>query len=341
MAAAARGWVWASDEDNMPSSGDILSALRELMHDDTAASRQANLPFFPLDLLKLVASHLDYAPNIRPVTDLPALLYHPHHPAQLVPERNGLLYLHVWSDARDTYVRGFYTVFHARRTTSGIHHNERAREHSLNIEITDAEWSILGRTEGFAGVLADWVAKEISKDPMLYLGEAGRMLTMPPFAGLETRRQMILAYFVGIKQLAHPAVPHRNNPQSMHSPTCCLEIGADRETQLLDVDVFAAETGELLYYLPKRDRFNGEETVAWQARVRALDLPVPHELVRPFSINDQSCMLLGLRVSGGAGLSFLARVKQVMQVQPAPAPQRRDSKPVCHIPPPSLSRTTQ
>jgi hypothetical protein len=67
--------------------------------------------------------------DVRPLTDLVALLHHPEHPAKLCMEpkaRYPLAYIHTWNDklSEPKYVRTFHTSFAARKTVSGIQYGK-------------------------------------------------------------------------------------------------------------------------------------------------------------------------------------------------------------------------
>jgi hypothetical protein len=145
MTATAQDWAWAEQLPYAPTSEEVLGVLCEVLHDDTPVSRQADMPFVPLDLLKLMTTYLACVPNIRPVSDLPALLHHPHHPAKLVVQPStragnpSVLYLHVWHAWHDTYVRGFHSHFQARRTPTGIVKHSYLPDCTLDVEMTPDE----------------------------------------------------------------------------------------------------------------------------------------------------------------------------------------------------------
>jgi hypothetical protein len=291
--ADARDWVWAADVAREPSSSEILRVLRECMHDN-----HATLPFFPLDLLKSIASQLDYGPSARPVSELPALLRHADHPAHLVRE-DRIIYLHVWDQLRGIYVRGFLASFPARKTPSGIQFNPRMLQYRLRFEITDEEWGILGKTDDFPGVLAEWMATEVNKDPVLYLGEAGKLLLGPGLVEhADVRKDMLLAYLEN--QVANPSSPSK--------VTCCYKIEVERHTYQANVEVL--EAGQVLYRPPSRQEHAATTVSAAQSRKRPCESPSPCDLVQPNSVNDQTCLLSGLFVKG-LQMAYATRVMQV------------------------------
>jgi hypothetical protein len=255
------------------------------------------------------------------VSDLPALLYHPIHPAKLVPERSrnkkpSLIYLHVWNEGRETYVRGFSTLFQARKTVTGIQYGRMFRDYRLTVDITAEEWNILGHTDEFTGVLANWIAAEIAKNPTHYLDEeACRILTLPAVANeVELRKCFILTFLrAGSSCLALPQRPGSLHPNVIHSPMCSLKIGVNRTIRLPKINVSKKETGDLCYHLPPRDRSH-ESVAQWEERIMKLCMPSPCDLIRPQSINDQSWLLLGLHVKG-ASIGYVTRATQVIQIQ--------------------------
>jgi hypothetical protein len=56
----ARDWVWGADLIDLPASQDVLQVLRHVLHDNTPVFHKAGQPFVPIDLLKIVASYLEY-----------------------------------------------------------------------------------------------------------------------------------------------------------------------------------------------------------------------------------------------------------------------------------------
>jgi hypothetical protein len=147
MTQLVQDWIKAIDLPDMPTHEEVLSVLCNVLYKDTCVC------FIPLDLLKLITTYLECTPKIRSMLDLPALLYHPQHPAKLVVSEGDPLtaYLHVWNEWNETYVRGFQSSFGPR-------------------PLTREEWDVVGYTHDFTGVLVDWIATEIVKDPVLYLG---------------------------------------------------------------------------------------------------------------------------------------------------------------------------
>jgi hypothetical protein len=316
MAAAAaaadtQDWVWASQLLDIPSSKDILRTLQEIMHDDTPAFRQAGCPFFPLDLLKLMAVCLDYGYPARPLSALSTLLYHPQHPAKLVVEEHSVngpfcvIYLHVWHEGHATYVRGFHTLFQSYKTPSGIIAYD-SRSHSLSVETDHQDdWNILGQTDDFTGVLVDWLTTEIAKDPELYLEPEHQIV---PWNYLSTDLQKRITLARMGQRIIQPASVD-------HPSVCRLQIRGYHHLQVPVLDVLQAGTNQPLYSVPKRDNAN-ESLVSYQERIRTLNLPSLSDLVQPHSVNDVSWLLLGWSVHG-TKINHMTHVLQVAQVQPA------------------------
>jgi hypothetical protein len=308
----APDWVWASALPDLPSSRNVLRALREMMHDDTPVSRQANLPFFPLDVLKLVAEHVDYGYKVRPVSALPVsalpvLLYHPQYPAKLVKHTStigstprSIFYLHLWHEGHATYVRGFYTLFQARHTPKGIHHNVDWNQYSIAVDVDKEDERILGQKNDVAGVLVDWFATEVAKDPVHYLGSSFACLLRGDY---ETRKELILFHIQPHRRLIQP------------DRTCLVKIKFHCDLRIPILDVLQAGVSKPLYAVPKQDKKEHEDVVAYQARVDALNLPSPCNLVPPHSINDVSWLLLGW-IMRDACIGYMTHVMQVSQAQP-------------------------
>jgi hypothetical protein len=307
MAEPAQDWVWASELPDVLASKDVLCVLREIMHDDTPVSRSASLPFFPFDVLKVVAGYLDYGYRVHPLSTLPSLLYHPQHPAKLVKHQCAagtmslsLLYLHLWHEGHATYVRGFYTLFQARHTPKGIHHELRWSEYSIAVDASEEDKHVLGHTDDVTGVLVDWFVTELAKNPIHYLGSADALLLQ---STLETRKGIILSRIDPRMRLIQP------------DQTCLIKIHVDHGLERPILDVFRAGVSKPLYTVPKQDKKH-EDLATYQARVDALNLPSLCDLVPPRSTIDVSWLLMGWIVNG-MRTGHMTRAMQVSQSQPA------------------------
>jgi hypothetical protein len=290
----AQDWIWAHNEmvDGPSVSGNLLQTLRALMHDDTDTYRQGELPFMPLDIVKLIASYLDYGSRIRPVSELPALLYHPTHPAKLVADVDEqgrkVFYLHLWRESLDMYVRGFYTCCNARQTYRGLWD---LRSTSMRFDIHDEELGILGHlNDECNGILADWMAKQIYKNQVLYFGKD----IIPEWLFSERK------YIVSRVILVHDrlAAPARTYYDSDFPASGRVEFAINPDTKLPDVDVLEADNDTPLY-----------------------------NLIKPWSINDYTWLLLGIRVGDIDGICtrvhYMTRMTQIRLVQPPPPKMQR------------------
>jgi len=306
-----------------------------------------------------VAKDWEWSPdtNIRPLTDLIALLNHPEHPAKLCMEPKAkypLAYIHIWNEKKLKYERSFHTTFAARKTVSGIQYGKLHKDYNITFEITSEEWGILGKTAEFAGTLISWIADELFKDPAFYFGEEAAFMMKNPMFPPEVRKAMILNGY--LKVAAKPSgpativdptnkdrrIPKPGKEDVIYSPSLRVKIDVDRDINLPKIDVFKVNDPEPAYYLPGYDGpdydKNNENTkksalAPWIASVQGLNLPSPCELVKPQSTNDLSCTILGISIKGSAW-QLCTRAMQIVCVEAAKeyVDQKRGGKPTCRIP---------
>jgi hypothetical protein len=259
-----------------------------------------------------------------------------------VDSEHGMAHLCFWNDVHEAAMVG--SVHHANHLPQGFHEREfrtcftsrttrygiDMHRKTMDVELTADEHSIL------EVLLITWIVNHMLKEPKIYFSDCNTKFAFlwDPAVSIEVKREAILnlrtpnlATYTKACQDVLLRHGHLVDASSFRK-AFAVDVDVVPEIDLLHVDIFVHvnifdnDTLEPRYWVPRFDPHTGNGTLAewtlaeWTEAVRSLQLPLPSDLIRPGSINDQSLSITGFTLPNKLDGSWrlCTRLLQVVRV---------------------------